>query len=83
MLGLELVDPEGPTDAQGHPPPDGRRSSALLRECLIRGLIVELGGRQSATLRLLPPLIIQPDEADRVLTTLDLAARAVAAAPQP
>ncbi|WP_432260792.1 hypothetical protein [Cupriavidus sp. TMH.W2] len=36
------------------------------RECLQRGLIVELGGRHGATVRFLPPLVIGEAEIDLV-----------------
>ncbi|MGH6658001.1 MAG: aspartate aminotransferase family protein, partial [Actinocrinis sp.] len=39
-------------------------------EALERGLIVELGGRHGAVLRLLPPLTITDREADRVVEIL-------------
>ncbi|EFL03009.1 predicted protein [Streptomyces sp. SPB78] len=39
----------------------------MRRECLRRGLIVELGGRHSAVVRLLPPLTLTDDQATAVL----------------
>ncbi|WP_434580424.1 aspartate aminotransferase family protein [Pseudomonas sp. Z5-35] len=66
MLGVELVDPAGKPDALGHPPVDARLAPRLQRECLKRGLILELGGRQGGVVRFLPPLIITAAEIDRV-----------------
>ncbi|MCY1410268.1 Diaminobutyrate--2-oxoglutarate aminotransferase [compost metagenome] len=66
MLGVELVDPRGATDAQGHPPACGRLASLLQRECLKRGLIIELGGRHNSVVRFLPPLVITAEEIDQV-----------------
>ena len=79
MIGVELVDPEGTADSTG----DGPRpaapelAAAVQRECLGRGLIVELGGRHASVVRLLPPLTISDEQASAVLDRL---ADAVAAA---
>ena len=81
MIGLELVDPEGPP----HPDPDGPRpaapelAAAVQRECLRRGLIVELGGRRSSVVRLLPPLTISDEQTSAVLDRLADAVSAVSA----
>jgi diaminobutyrate-2-oxoglutarate transaminase len=48
MLGVELVDPNGAPDALGHPPAFARLAPLVQRECLKRGLILELGGRHGA-----------------------------------
>ncbi|MEU1275054.1 diaminobutyrate--2-oxoglutarate transaminase family protein [Streptomyces sp. NPDC005799] len=52
-------------------------AAAVQRECLRRGLIVELGGRHASVVRLLPPLTISDEQAAAVLDRL---ADAVAAA---
>ncbi|MEU6591950.1 diaminobutyrate--2-oxoglutarate transaminase family protein [Streptomyces sp. NPDC046881] len=52
-------------------------AAAVQRECLQRGLIVELGGRHASVVRLLPPLTISDEQATAVLDRL---ADAVAAA---
>lgn len=52
-------------------------AAAVQRECLQRGLIVELGGRHASVIRLLPPLTISDEQATAVLDRL---ADAVAAA---
>jgi diaminobutyrate-2-oxoglutarate transaminase len=81
MLGLELVDPDGAAD------PLGARAAApdLAREvrtaALERGLLVELGGRHGAVLRLQPPLTVTDQEADRVVEILLDTIAAVAAQP--
>jgi diaminobutyrate-2-oxoglutarate transaminase len=54
MLGVELSE-----FASTH-------SRQLQKECLKRGLIVELGGRNGSVVRFLPPLIISADEVDQV-----------------
>ncbi|WP_175647617.1 diaminobutyrate--2-oxoglutarate transaminase family protein [Streptomyces cyaneochromogenes] len=50
---------------------------AIQRECLRRGLIVELGGRHSSVVRLLPPLTISDEQAAAVLDRLSDAVDAV------
>jgi diaminobutyrate-2-oxoglutarate transaminase len=66
MLGVELIDPDGQPDALGHPPADPGLASRLQRQCLRRGLILELGGRHGAVARFLPPLIITAEQVDEV-----------------
>ncbi|MFJ3309211.1 diaminobutyrate--2-oxoglutarate transaminase family protein [Streptomyces sp. NPDC086549] len=53
-------------------------AAAVQRECLRRGLIVELGGRHSSVVRLLPPLTISDEQAAAVLDRLSDAVAAVA-----
>ncbi|WP_322724893.1 diaminobutyrate--2-oxoglutarate transaminase family protein [Streptomyces spongiae] len=82
MIGVELVDPEGtPERTEGVPrarPAAPELASAVQRECLRRGLIVDLGGRHAAVVRLLPPLTLTDEQADAVLDRLTDAVRAVA-----
>jgi diaminobutyrate-2-oxoglutarate transaminase len=71
MLGMEIVDPAaGPGPATvlgpGPRPTHGKLASALQQACIRRGLILELGGRDGATMRFLPPLIITEHEVDHV-----------------
>jgi diaminobutyrate-2-oxoglutarate transaminase len=73
MLGVEIVDPEGPRDARGLASADGARASRIKRECLQHGVIIETGGRHGAVLRFLPPLVISEAQIDAVLARLDLA----------
>ncbi|MEU2420640.1 diaminobutyrate--2-oxoglutarate transaminase family protein [Streptomyces sp. NPDC007851] len=56
-------------------------AAAVQRACLERGLIVELGGRHSAVVRLLPPLTITDEQAAAVLDRLADAVTAVARDP--
>lgn len=53
-------------------------ATAVQRECLRRGLIVELGGRHASVVRLLPPLTITDEQATAVLDRLADAVTAVA-----
>jgi diaminobutyrate-2-oxoglutarate transaminase len=61
----------------GHPPAFARLAPLVQRECLKRGLILELGGRHGAVVRFLPPLVITAAEIDRVA---EIFGRALAAA---
>ncbi|MFD7559498.1 diaminobutyrate--2-oxoglutarate transaminase family protein [Streptomyces sp. NPDC059835] len=63
MIGVELVDPETGDSAPA-------LAAAVRQECLDRGLIVELGGRHSAVVRLLPPLTLTDEQAGAVLDRL-------------
>ncbi|MFF9869056.1 diaminobutyrate--2-oxoglutarate transaminase family protein [Streptomyces sp. NPDC013953] len=78
MIGVELVDPDADDGTRdGAPPPAPALAAAVQRACLDRGLIVELGGRHSAVVRLLPPLTLTDEQATAVL---DRFADALAAA---
>jgi len=81
MLGIEIVQPGGTPDRLGHPPASGEIASAVQQSCLRRGLILELGGRHGATVRLLPPLIITEAEVDRVAEIFGEALRDVSRGP--
>lgn len=61
--------PHGLPDTRPHPPAP-ELAAAVQRECLHRGLIVELGGRHSSVVRLLPPLTITDEQATAVLDRL-------------
>ncbi len=79
MLGVELVDPEAAPGLGGVPPTAPRLAAAVRRAALDRGLIVELGGRDSSVIRLLPPLTITEEQSEAVLERLaDALAAAVA-----
>lgn len=73
MLGIEIVDPDGQPDVQGRPPADGPLTRRIKQACLDEGVILESGGRHGAVLRLLPPLIITPEEIETVVNRLDVA----------
>nr|WP_079074509.1 diaminobutyrate--2-oxoglutarate transaminase family protein [Streptomyces atriruber] len=89
MIGVELVDPTSEPGGSSSPelpvtarprPPAPELAAAVQRECLHRGLIVELGGRHSSVVRLLPPLTLTDEQAaavlDRLADALTTAARA-------
>ena len=77
MLGVEFVDPDADWQGAGAAAPDGDLAEAVQAACLDRGLIVEVGGRDSATVRFLPPLVVTRAEVDDIATIFD---EAVAAA---
>ncbi|GAA3766855.1 diaminobutyrate--2-oxoglutarate transaminase family protein [Streptomyces phyllanthi] len=86
MIGVELVNPESAPERNaealpGPLPAAPELAAAVQRECLHRGLIVELGGRHSSVVRLLPPLTITDEQANAVLDRLADAVRAVALRP--
>ncbi|MCX5424113.1 diaminobutyrate--2-oxoglutarate transaminase family protein [Streptomyces sp. NBC_00078] len=65
--------------ADGPRPAAPELAAAVQRECLRRGLIVELGGRHASVVRLLPPLTISDEQAaavlDRLADAVETAAR--------
>ncbi|HVQ90793.1 MAG TPA: diaminobutyrate--2-oxoglutarate transaminase [Mycobacteriales bacterium] len=77
MVGVELVDPDAAPDELGARPTAPVLAGRVQAGCLDRGLIVELGGRDGAVVRFLPPLVITPEQVDAVA---DRFADAVAAA---
>ncbi|MFC5657162.1 diaminobutyrate--2-oxoglutarate transaminase family protein [Streptomyces nogalater] len=74
----------GPAARTPYPPartpylPAPGLAAAVQRECLRRGLIVELGGRHTSVVRLLPPLTISDEQAEAVLDRLTDAITAAA-----
>ncbi|MFE7762188.1 diaminobutyrate--2-oxoglutarate transaminase family protein [Streptomyces sp. NPDC057438] len=82
MLGIEMVTAGAASspDGTGPPPSAPGLATAVQRECLRRGLIVDLGGRQAGVVRLLPPLTITDEQAEAVLDRLTDAIASVAAA---
>ncbi|SFE93155.1 diaminobutyrate aminotransferase apoenzyme [Actinacidiphila alni] len=70
MIGVELVDTEADPDDYGALPAAPQLAARVQQEALRRGLIVELGGRHGAVVRLLPPLTITDEQAEAVLDRL-------------
>ncbi|WP_455356609.1 diaminobutyrate--2-oxoglutarate transaminase [Streptomyces sp. SYSU K217416] len=82
MIGVELVDPEAQElTGTGSAPASPALAAAVQQECLRRGLIVELGGRHSSVVRLLPPLTLTDEQATAVLDRLADALAAAARTP--
>ncbi|MEU6144689.1 diaminobutyrate--2-oxoglutarate transaminase family protein [Streptomyces sp. NPDC047081] len=72
---------DAPPATSGAPHPAAPElAAAVQRECLRRGLIIELGGRDTSVVRLLPPLTITDEQAtavlDRLADAVETAARA-------
>ena len=70
MVGVDFRDPD-----TGKADPDA--AAAVRRACFDRGLICELGGRDDATLRLIPPLIVTREQVDQALQIICESIRAV------
>lgn len=65
MLGMEIIDPDK-LDETGHPEANPVLAKAIQAACLRRGLILEVGGRNGAVIRLLPPLTITREQVAQV-----------------
>jgi diaminobutyrate-2-oxoglutarate transaminase len=83
MIGVELVDSAAEPDQRGALPPAPRLAARVRAACLERGLIVEIGGRHGAVVRLLPPLNITDEQCEAVLKRLADAIRATVSAGGP
>ncbi|KKI94044.1 2,4-diaminobutyrate 4-aminotransferase [Bacillus sp. SA1-12] len=67
MLGIEIINPAKTANHLGSYPAFPELASKIQQECFNRGLILEVGGRFSTVIRLLPPLIITKEQVDDVL----------------
>jgi diaminobutyrate-2-oxoglutarate transaminase len=65
MLGVEIVTP-GCTDSMERPKGSNAIARKLQAACFSEGLIVELGGREGAVMRLLPPLNVTAAQVDDI-----------------
>jgi diaminobutyrate-2-oxoglutarate transaminase len=74
MIGVEIVDPD-----TGRPDPD--RAALIQAGCLRRGLVVELGGRNNAVVRMLPPLNVETRVVQTALRIIEATLNSAAAAP--
>ncbi|MFF4474334.1 aminotransferase class III-fold pyridoxal phosphate-dependent enzyme [Streptomyces sp. NPDC001599] len=86
MAGVELVAPDRAPDVPAHgarpgtavrPGTPADLATAVRRECLRRGLIVDITGPRANVVRLLPPLIVTEEQMSAVLDRLADAVRAV------
>ncbi|MFI7186213.1 aminotransferase class III-fold pyridoxal phosphate-dependent enzyme [Streptomyces anthocyanicus] len=86
MAGVELVAPDTAPDVTAHgarpgtavrPGTAAHLATAVRRECLRRGLIVDVTGPCANVVRLLPPLIVTEEQMSAVLDRLADAVRAV------
>ncbi|PZX02870.1 diaminobutyrate aminotransferase [Psychrobacillus insolitus] len=76
MLGIEIVDKTKTPNSIGSYPADGELARAIQKECFDRGVILEVGGRHGAVIRLLPPLIVTKQQIDEVLACFEDAIKA-------
>ncbi|MFH9044384.1 aminotransferase class III-fold pyridoxal phosphate-dependent enzyme [Streptomyces sp. NPDC017966] len=79
LIGVDVVDPEAPSDGTPRDHAAPGLAAAVRRECLRRGLIIGLGGPLASVVRLLPPLTVTEEQAaavlDRLADALHTAAR--------
>jgi diaminobutyrate-2-oxoglutarate transaminase len=80
MIGMEIVK-MNERDSLNPPLPNPELALRLQRECLRRGLIIELGGRYGSVLRFLPPLIINNSQIDEIVSILAASLAATSDAP--
>jgi diaminobutyrate-2-oxoglutarate transaminase len=76
MLGMEIVDPEC-SDEMGRPKGSGALARNLQAACFSEGLMVELGGRRGAVMRLLPPLNVAASQVDAICNVIARACQMV------
>ncbi|ELY93558.1 diaminobutyrate--pyruvate aminotransferase [Natrialba chahannaoensis JCM 10990] len=78
MQGVEFVNSAADWQGAGPHAPDGEFAEAVQAACFDRGLIIELGGRDSATARFLPPLVVSEGQVDDIAAIFHEAVAAVA-----
>jgi diaminobutyrate-2-oxoglutarate transaminase len=78
MIGVEVVEESRDGAIAARPSSSGKLSRAIQHECLRRGLLVELGGRNSAVVRMLPPLILALSDVEAIVDRFRDAVRAAA-----
>ncbi|PSP96434.1 aspartate aminotransferase family protein [Halobacteriales archaeon QS_5_70_17] len=81
MLGVEFVDADAESDEVGSHPADGDLAARVQSACFERGLVIERGGPDSATVRFLPPLIVDRSDVDGICEVFHEAVHAAVEAP--
>ena len=76
MLGVEFVDRDADWQGPGPHAPDGDLAEAVQRACFERGLVIETGGREGATARFLPPLVVTAQQVGDIATIFEEAVTA-------
>lgn len=66
MLGVEIINQVSGLLQSGKPERFEKLARRIQYECFMRGLIIEIGGRQSSVLRFLPPLIITEEQVNHI-----------------
>lgn len=77
MIGIEMVDPNGPKDLRGVPLYKGDIAAKVQRECFNHKLIMEKGGRDGAVMRCLGALNVSMEEIDTMLKIFEDAVKKV------
>jgi diaminobutyrate-2-oxoglutarate transaminase len=72
------VNPEAEASDRGTCPGYPELARRIQAECMRRGLILELGGRNGCVVRFLPPLIVTAEQIDRIGEIFHAAVRASA-----
>jgi diaminobutyrate-2-oxoglutarate transaminase len=66
MIGVEIVNNESGILQNGNPERFEKLARRIQYECFCRGLIIEIGGRQTSVLRFMPPLIINEKQVNHI-----------------
>jgi diaminobutyrate-2-oxoglutarate transaminase len=66
MVGVEIINPFSGKTQFGNPERFEKLSRKIQFECFCRGLVIEIGGRQSSVLRFLAPLIITEEQVNDI-----------------
>lgn len=66
MIGVEIVNKASGKTRAGRPENFGLLARRIQSECFSRGLVIEIGGRQSSVLRFMPPLIITENQVEHI-----------------
>ncbi len=70
MIGMEIIDADARPDTLGCFPASPSMAARIHAEALRRGLILELGGRRGAVVRLLPPLNVTAEQVDEIASIM-------------
>lgn len=68
MIGMEIVNPLSGILQSGKPQRFEKLARRIQFECFSRGLVIEIGGRQSSVLRLMPPLTVTEEQVRHICT---------------
>jgi diaminobutyrate-2-oxoglutarate transaminase len=76
MLGVEIINPYTGVLQAGKPERFEKMSRQIQFECFSRGLVIEIGGRQSSVLRFLAPLIVTEEQVNDICSIFKQAVQA-------
>jgi diaminobutyrate-2-oxoglutarate transaminase len=80
MLGVEIVNTFSGVLQNGKPERFEKLSRKIQAECFARGLVIEIGGRQSSVLRFLAPLIVTEEQVNEICSIFKQALLAASSA---